>query len=385
MEDKGVLSTALTAEGFNSTSNTTKDETAMENIDIFQVITLSVIILSSFIGNVLVISVVVLRSEIRTRTNYFFANLALIGIGCSLSSMVLMMIGLIPDNPWLWKHDLCKVNCFLWQLWLTEGVFTILALSVHKYASVIMPLMRVINRKRTLIVLALTWILAFLVAAAPLIGWRDVSFNSESSVCFYNTAASEALQISHVVFVTSIDYVLPIIAVFVIYVRVFREISKHKSRIRDTKIIDDMGVRAKQRLVITICIILTLFFLCWTPLFIYGVLTFFVLHLPSEFLSAIFYCGFLFNVLFPITLAIRNPRFRRGFCDVLTCRSFRKDNQTDLGLSFSSMLSNTNSGLEFLEERRCSIWYMSTQKNLLSIEPVPPERRLKLRWIETNL
>lgn len=378
-----VSTKGLQEQTFNSSfNNGTKDDSSVADIDIFQVFILSVIMFSGLIGNILVIGVVVSRSEMRTRTNFYFTNISLACAGCSLTSVVFLIMGLVTKDLLFWDNNLCKVNCFMWQLWLTECVFTIIALSVHKYVSVIIPLTRLINRKRTFYVMALTWILSVLNAVAPVLGWRTISFKPKSSVCFYDNT-SDILHISHVVFVSCIDYVFPVMTIIITYWRVFRSIRKHKSTIRDTRIIDDMGLRAKKRLVVTICIILCLFFLCWTPMFIHGLLTLFTLS--SELLHAAFYCGFMFNVLFPITVAIRNPRFRRGFVDILACRSFRKDARTDLGMSFSSTLSNTNTAFEFLEERRCSAWYMSTQKNLLSLEQVPPERRLKLRWIETNL
>lgn len=390
--DSSGISTKTSQEnnfGFNSSlvSNITKDDSIMGDLDFFQVFFLTVVMFSGFIGNILVVGVVLSRSEMRTRTNYYFTNLSLTCTGSSLTSVVFMIMGLITKNLSLWDDNFCKVNCFLWQLWLSECVFTIIALSVHKYITVIIPLTRVINRKRTFFVIALTWILSVFTATAPLLGWRKTSFKPKSSVCFYDNT-SDMLHISHVVFTTSVYYIIPATTVVLIYWRVLRSIRKHKSTIRDTRIIDDMGVRANKRLVLTICIILALFFLCWTPIFIYGILTL-IIHYRSDdfsrFLQGAMHCGYSFNVLFPILIAIRNPRFRRGFVDILTCRYLRKDSRTDLGMSFSSTLSNTNSAFEFLEERRCSIWYMSTQKNLLSLEQVPPERRLKLGWIETNL
>lgn len=382
METKSLLS-GTTLQPFlnHSSGNLTKDKEAnLDTVDVFQVVILSLILLAGFVGNILVVGVVALKCEMRTRTNIFFTNLAIAEIGICVVSVPLMLMGLTKDR-WIWGNELCKVNCFMLQFWFLECVFTLIALSLHKYLSVFKPLKRIMNRKRTFLVIICTWIIASLCAIGPVLGWKKISNQSEAASCYFNNPTTR-LHFAHVIYFSAISYVIPLIGIIIIYFNVIRVIQKHFKRIRDTGIIDDKGIRAKRRIVITISIVIFVFFLCWTPFLVNSVMS--LLNVQRDFLRIALYCGFSFSVLSPVILVIRNPRFKRGFGEILTCSFFREGSQ-DLGTSFSSNLSHTNPSFEYIEERRCSAWYMSTQKNLLSLEPAPPERRLKLRWIETNL
>lgn len=385
MDTKSLLSGTSTLEPFlnQSFGNLTEDSEANLDgtVDVFQVVILSLILLAGFVGNILVVGVVALRCEMRTRTNIFFTNLAITEIGTCGVSVPLMLMGL-TKHRWIWTNELCQVNCFMLQFWFLECVFTLIALSLHKYLSVFKPLKRIMNRKRTFIVIICTWIVAFLCAIGPVLGWENISNQSEAATCYFNNPTT-TLHFTHVIFFSAIAYIIPLIGIIIIYFTVIRVIQKHFKRIRDTGIIDDKGIRAKRRIVITISIVIFVFFLCWTPFFVNSVMT--LLNVERDFLRGALYCGFSFSVLNPIILVLRNPRFKRGFGEILTCSFFREGSQVDLGTSFSSNLSQTNPSFDYIEERRCSAWYMSTQKNLLSLEPAPPERRLKLRWIETNL
>ncbi|XP_031568515.1 allatostatin-A receptor-like [Actinia tenebrosa] len=383
MDTKSLLS-GDTLEPFlnQSSGNLTEDKKAnLDNVNVFQVVILSLILIAGFVGNILVVGVVALKCEMRTRTNIFFTNLAIAEIGTCVFCVPLMLMGLTRGR-WNWGNEFCKVNCFMLQFWFLECVFTLIALSLHKYLSVYKPLKRIMNRKRTFLVILCTWMIAFLCATGPVLGWKKISNQSEAATCYFNNP-TRTLHFAHVIFFSTISYMIPIIAIIIIYYNVIRVVQKHFKRIRDTGIIDDKGIRAKRRIVITISIVIFVFFLCWTPFFVNSVMS--LLNVQRDFFRVALFCGFSFSVFSPVILVMRNPRFKRGFGEILTCGFFREGSQIDLGTSFGSNISHTNPSFEYIEERRCSAWYMSTQKNLLSLEPAPPERRLKLRWIETNL
>ena len=174
----------------------------------------------------------------------------------------------------------------------------------------------------------------------------------------------------------------------VLYWRIIKAVKSHCQRIRDTAIIDDRGILAQKKIIITLLFVLVAFVACWTPFFIYGILTLVTdaSRLSRHFLRSAYICGFLYSVCNPIILGARNPRFRRGFKELITFQRIRRPSLSPSGAgSTSQSVGDRRPSAAYLAEKRCSVWFLSSQNSLLRLEPELPQRRRKLRWIETNL
>ncbi|XP_068716486.1 melanopsin-like [Montipora foliosa] len=369
----------------SSTTSYNKAPLPHGSIAIIQLLVLFLTLTVGFIGNASLVAVVIRNRQMRTRTNMFLTQLAVTGMGVCLFSIPFMITALIKQS-WVLGEVLCKLNAFFVPFCFSSSIFTLTAICIHKYFSVVKPLRRIITHKRTLLIIGFIWLSAFACSIGPIFGWTVIIFRSSASMCCPRDPQN-TLEISHTIFMLCVVYMFPILAMVFLYLRIIIAVKSHCQRIRDTAIIDDRGILAQRKIIITLLYVLTAFVVCWTPYFIYGIMSMVTrpTNFPPYFLGTAYICGFLYSVCTPIILCTRNPRFRRGFKELVT---FQGINRPSLGAHGSiphNCGSSRRPSSDYLTERRCSVWFLSSQNSLLSIEPEPCYRRRRLRWIETYL
>ncbi|XP_048580221.1 adenosine receptor A1-like [Nematostella vectensis] len=301
----------------------------------------------------------------------------------SLGFCASLMVAAIIEKQKL--HTFCESSGVMMQIFRTEGLYTLFALAIHKYFSVVMPLKRVITHWRGLVILCLTWTAAILCNIGPVLGWNIMESVPASFVC-HAQHPTTILQVTQIGFVLCFTYLCPVIVMSMLYPLMFVYLRRYSLLMKDTGFIGNNGVRAQKHNLVTLVIASISFILAWIPMFFYDTLSleFKKIKDYSKLLSAAYVCGFSYSALHPVILISRNPRFRRAIQEILKCKYRTNNAFTDLKSSNASTIALRTSN-DYFEERRCSVWYMLTQSNLLSLEHEPPQRRLKLRWIETNL
>lgn len=374
----------------SSTTATDHTESAISSLDtvaLTQLVVLFLTLVAGFFGNALVVGVVICNRQMRTRTNIFLTQLAVTGMGVCLFCIPFMITALIKQ-AWVLGEALCKLNAFLVPFWFSSSIFTLTAISIHKYFSIVSPLRKIITRKRTLFIIVVVWLSAFACSIGPILGWTEIVYKSTASMCGLRYPYN-ASEMSHTVFLLCIVYAFPILTMVFLYWRIIRAVKAHCRRIRDTAIIDDRGILTQRKIIITLLFVLAVFVACWTPFFVYGLLTLVtdVSQFSRHFLRSVYICGFLYSVCNPIILGARNPRFRRGFKELVTFQGFRRPSSSLSGAGSSPQTceSPRRPSSDYLAEKRGSVWFLSSQNSLLSLEPEPTYRRQRLRWIETNL
>lgn len=371
----------------SATTNGAPYDASLDTMTLLEIVVLLVTLVAGFFGNALVVGVVLSNRQMRTRTNIFLTQLAITGMGVCLFCIPFMVTALIKQS-WVLGEAFCKLNAFVVPFWFALSIFTLTVISVHKYFSIVHPLKKMITHDRSLLIIIVVWLSAFACAIGPILGWTEIVYKPSSSMCgpSYPHNASE---MSHTVFLLCCVYLFPVLAMTFLYWRIARAVKLHCQRIRDTAIIDDRGILAQKKIIITLVFVVAAFVACWTPFFIYGVLTLVtdVTLFSRHFLRSAYICGFLHSVCTPIILGARNPRFRRGFKELVTFRGIRRNS-----LSFTAARAGSSQcesprrpSSDYLAEKRCSVWFLSSQNSLLSLEPEPTYRRRKLRWIETYL
>ena len=371
----------------NSTSTSHDNSGTIDDIAFLQLTILFLTLVFGFLGNALVVGVVIFHRQMRTRTNIFLTQLAVTGIGVCVFCIPFMIVALIKQ-AWVFDEALCEFNGFTVHFWFASSIFTLTVVSIHKYFSIVKPLRKIITPRRTLIIIVLVWVSAFACSVGPILGWTEIVYKSSSCMCGPRFPRN-ALDISYTLFLVSVVYTFPIVAMIILYWRIIKAVQSHCQRIRDTAIIDDRGILAQKKIIITLLFVLVAFIACWTPFFIYGILTLVTdaSRLSRHFLPFAYICGFLYSVCNPIILGARNPRFRRGFKELITFQRIRRPSLSPSGAGSSKQSDvDRHPSADYLAERRCSVWFLSSSQNsLLRLEPEIPQRRRKLRWIETNL
>lgn len=229
----------------NSTISNYDEKANHDNLTFLQLAVLFLTLVADLIGNSLVVGVVISNRQMRTRTNLFLTQLAITGIGVCLFCIPFMIVAILKQG-WVLDEPLCQFNGFVLPFWFASSIFTLTAISRHKYFSIVKPLRMIIIQRRSLLIILVVWASALACSIGPIFGWTEIVYKSSSSICGPRFPRS-ALEVSHTVFLISVVYTIPILAMILLYWRIIEAVKSHCKRICDTAIIDDRGILAQKK------------------------------------------------------------------------------------------------------------------------------------------
>ena len=131
---------------------------------------LGIVMLVSIFGNMTLIITICRNAILRSRTNMFILNQACADVGVALLCMP-FSIATSFTGGWVLGDSLCQLNGFMNILFEASSLFTLTAISIEKYFSVVKPLAVVITTRLTWIMIAMTWFTALVLATIPLTGF----------------------------------------------------------------------------------------------------------------------------------------------------------------------------------------------------------------------
>lgn len=211
-----------------SESNTSYEDTVYTWSDRVHVIgtsiLLALIILSTIIGNVLVIAAIVLERNLRNVANYLISSLAVADLMVAALVMPLAAVYEV-SSEWFLGPEVCDMWISFDVLCCTSSILHLVAISIDRYWAVTQA-DYIHNRSssRILIMVALSWGVSALISIPPLFGSRDPKHNPDSSgLCLISQ------DWTYTVFSTIGAFYLPLILMMIIYLKVY---NAARSRIR---------------------------------------------------------------------------------------------------------------------------------------------------------
>lgn len=188
---------------------------------IITAILLSIIILTTIAGNILVLLAVFVNSHLRSTTNYFIVNLAIADLllGCAVLPFSATLEVL---KYWPFERIFCDIWTAADVLCCTASIMTLCAISIDRYIGVTRPLQHctIISQRRALFMVLVIWILSLAISLGPLIGWKEPT-HPDPRVCEVNK------QVGYVLFSVSGSFYIPLIIILVVYFRIYRAALKH--------------------------------------------------------------------------------------------------------------------------------------------------------------
>ncbi|XP_043262816.1 trissin receptor [Colletes gigas] len=126
----------------------------------------TIVFVSCFFGNLMVIFVVSFSRRLRSITNFFLANLAVadfcVGIFCVYQTLTNYL-----TNSWQLGDFLCKVYMFVHALSYAASVLILVVVCVERYLAIVHPIKcrSVLTRSRLRLVVGLVWLIAAIYAS----------------------------------------------------------------------------------------------------------------------------------------------------------------------------------------------------------------------------
>jgi len=242
------------------------------------------------VGNLLVIIVVSKTSEIKSTVNYFILNMAVSDLLFSVVAIPRTIKELFSDPVKTWYFDgvfgsiTCKLSYFTQDVCTAVSVLTLVAIAIDRYYAVVYPMLSgFITSTVRKVMIAVIWFTAMGFNVPYFIAFKlQIDQESNAPVCIYHWQTHAISGTAYFLISSSFLFVLPLIAMSVIYTIILITIKRSKipgnannSGLRRHKI------RRNRKVLTMVLTVLMAFLVCWLPINIYGYLLFFRLYIPT--------------------------------------------------------------------------------------------------------
>ncbi|XP_048009991.1 C-C chemokine receptor type 5-like isoform X2 [Megalobrama amblycephala] len=206
-----------------------------------------------FLGNTLVIWVVLMGVKLRSMTDICLLNLAIADL---LLVSSLPFLAHYARDQWIFGNVMCTMVLSVYYIGFYSGIFFIVLMSVDRYLAVVHAVFALRVRTRTYGILAsmVTWIIAVFASFPELLYLKTTDLNNQTLCSYYPTDSQPSNHTSRVngIFKMNImGLILPLIVIGFCYSMILiRLLTVRSSR------------RQAMRLVIVVMVV---FFCCWAP------------------------------------------------------------------------------------------------------------------------
>ena len=274
---------------------------------------ISFLSIASLLGNSMIIITFLKTSTLRTSVNYLIVNMAISDLISAATNWPLASTeGLLSTKLVIGGSTatiVCKTGHYSRAISQAVSVESLLLIVVERYIAIVRPFQSVlITRRFRITLVSLTWILALLITF-PYVWTSQIIEDENETNCrtFVKWTEIEKSVFYGVGFI--IFYVVPLVVTIVLYLRIIRSLNQSRHTLEGEQPDQQKLRRAHQqnRAVMKIfLLIVSAFFICWTPLCVYIVLkkTFPASLFPTN--SCQVYVV-MFFYLFPSLGTVANP------------------------------------------------------------------------------
>lgn len=304
-----------------TTTTTAAEPNILESINLPYMIAELIIALLSTVGNLLVCVAVGLNRKLQTVTNYFLVSLAVADIcvgALAIPCAIMTDLGIPRHNLYL-----CLLMLSVLIMLTQSSIFSLLAVAVERYVAIFMPFQyhRLMTPRNAVLILCVTWTLAFLIGLVPLMGWHKPP--PESGYCFFVFV----VDMTYMVYFNFFACVLaPLVVMFLIYAQIFVTVKRQMRRIAAER--GGAGnsegtakMKKEMKMATSLFLVLFLFTSCWIPLHIINC---FLLLCPScpvplPLLLTAIILSHANSAVNPFLYAYKMKTFRNAFKSIFMC------------------------------------------------------------------
>ena len=276
--------------------------------------------LFAILGNGFFIYAAIGRSEVKqTRTYVYMAYVSLTNLGVSLFVIPFKIISL-SVRKWILGSEMCYFNGIMIVVWLPLSVYSMTALSIHKYISIARPMIRK-NSYKSVVSMIFSTIIIVVIISVIVARYTGVWFDKDLGVCTVSPVKYKIVFFAP--FLIILSYAIPTFVTVFCYWRTVVALRKHSVRMRSTCMQNTRGIKAQKRITRTLLFAFLLYIVSWTPFFVYGTVSAVIRHRTPEItiFKRVAYCmGFLSCAVNPWIYIWRNIHLRRTFSSIINGR-----------------------------------------------------------------
>lgn len=270
------------------------------------------------IGNILVIIVLwqQKRRSHRKSGSFFLISLAAADILAS-ANLIFMLATIINKGEWIFGEPLCKLNGFLTVLLGATSLLTLCAISVNRYFKIVEggKYDRIFSYSNTLRILAVTWLIPFVLSLAPIIGWSAHEYQVGKCVCHFLFSRN----ISYTLTFATLVVAIPFSIILFCYFKIYKIIKAHGNMIGNLRR-DQPSVNVEDiKIATTLFTVIVVFIICYIPASVINILDmahlgFTIPHWLDMFSFVLVVSNHANN---PVIYNALNRSFRQSFREVL--------------------------------------------------------------------
>ena len=301
-------------------------------IRIVESLSMLVINLGAFVGNLLLGIAVIKNPNLRTITNMYIVTLAFSDFLLSLLGIPFTVASLIVGS-WPYNNFVCQLQGFCILLMCAISLQTLAVTAVNRYFRVVRSrslYLKIFNAKTTKITVACVWIMALFAPLPYVVSGHEFSFHPAKVFCAHN---AESLYKGYGAYLVLFFVAIPLIIIITCYTRVFLTVRKHnlnfqfriRSRSQSKASIDGCLSVDEVNITYTLLVVVCGFLACWTPVVVIDMIDFINADWKLKRQVYVSYTCFAFASasLNPVIYGIMNRSFRAEYARILASLKLR--------------------------------------------------------------
>lgn len=200
---------------------------------VFTAVILTLIIVSTIVGNILVILSVFTYKPLRIVQNFFIVSLAVADLTVAILVLPLNVAYSILGQ-WVFGIYVCKMWLTCDIMCCTSSILNLCAIALDRYWAITDPINYAQKRtlERVLLMIGVVWALSLIISSPPLLGWNDWPEVFEP-----DTPCRLTSQPGFVIFSSSGSFYIPLVIMTVVYFEIYLATKKRlRDRAKATKI-----------------------------------------------------------------------------------------------------------------------------------------------------
>lgn len=220
-----LVESDLNTSGFQEDSMVVSDDNFLFQLEltmplweiVLTVVLLSVIIIFTIVGNVLVILSVFTYRPLRIVQNFFIVSLAVADLTVAVFVLPFNVAYSIIGK-WIFGIHLCEMWLTCDILCCTASILNLCAIALDRYWAITDPINYAQKRtlKRVLIMIGLVWTISIIICLPPLFGWNDWPEEfTEDTPCMLTQ------EKGFIIYSSSGSFYCPLFIMTIVYIKIF--------------------------------------------------------------------------------------------------------------------------------------------------------------------
>ena len=291
-------------------------------IQTVKILVFLVILLSSLVGNTLIIIIVYRRPELKKTINYFIVNMAVSDFIFPFTAIPFNILE-IASNSLHWPIGgatgliMCKMKWYLRGISTTVSIESLVCIAVDRFVAVVFPMkLHLFSSRSRACVIASSWVLALLANAFHFCSYELVKQNEETICSNFQNLSFSYVAFSKVY--TILLQIVPVIAMTILYSAIAVTLRRQDNVLRSQSV--QGAYQQKRRAIKMACCIMSAFYICMLPIVIYFILWEYKIRLSCSFTRVyLFYASlmlYLSSAINPVICMSFVQSYRSGLRDI---------------------------------------------------------------------